>query len=262
MFGLLRLTWVLGAILAADLALAVRPAAAGVFTLLSDPGYYNNGSPVSAIATITTANYDARNGLVTIDLTNTEDPTLNMGQVLTGFTFTLSNGATKGTDVKSSADVVFVNSQGKITAEYLNQSIFGSVSIGGTSYAGWTLGVDPTGAGPYLSVFGTGGPNFGGLYDELNYSSSNGSITGNSPHNPFSRGTFEFVMKVAGVTSATSVTGGTFQFGTNQNSGYVISVPDKVSTTPEPSSLACWCLLGLGSLGLTRRGRKNRSSAA
>lgn len=241
----LQFTLIFGALITGAFAMHPRPASAGVFTLLSDPGYYNSGSPVSAIATITTAD----NGTVTIDLANTEDPTVNMGQVLTGFTFKLSNGATTGTYVSSSADVVKVGDYGIVT-DLGTHPVFGNVTIDNTNYAGWTLG-----AGPYLSVFGTGGPNFGGLDVENQYS-ANGSIAGNSPHNPFSRGTIEFVMNVAGVTSATSVTDGTFQFGTNQNGGYVISVPDSIA--PEPSSLVCTTLLGLSAIGLARIKRKAR----
>lgn len=240
MCGFSRFSVVFAAIFAIGLSANAPFARAGVFTLSTDAGANNNGLPVSAEAIVTTSN-----GTVQVQLTNMEDPTSAMGQVLTGFTFKLSNGATTGNVTSGSADVVVVHGDGTIQDLGTNP-IFGNVVIGGTSYQGWTLG-----NGPYLSVFGSGTPNFGDLDYQTHYN-ANGSIAGNSPHNPFSRGTMDFVMNVSGVTANTSITNGTFQFGTNQSGGYIVTVPDNLSPspTPEPASLACWCLLGISAIGL------------
>ncbi|HUY89413.1 MAG TPA: hypothetical protein VMV10_11825 [Pirellulales bacterium] len=243
-----RISVVFWVILAAMFWVDVRFSEAGVVLLETQVGANNNGAPVSAEAVVATGN-----GTVTIDLTNTENPTFSTTQVLTGFTLTLGNGATSGNVTQSSADVVVVHSDGTIQ-DLGSNPIFGDVTINHTTYTGWTLG-----AGPYLSVFGTGSPNFGGLDYQTHYD-ANGSISGNSPHNPFSRGTIQFVMSVAGVTADTSVTGGTFQFGTNQNGGYVVTVPDGLTPVPEPGTLVCWCLLAFSAVGCRRFGAKPRSS--
>ena len=145
-----------------------------------------------------------------------------------------------------------MNKNGTIT-DLGQHAIFGNVTIDGTKYAGWTLGSKLD-----LSVFGTGGPNFGVL-NAVQSSGFNGSISGNNPHNPFSRGTATFVMSVAGVTAATDVTGGDFQFGTNQNGGFVVTVPDKLTPVPEPTSLAM--MSGLGLIGLAYRTVRRRAPA-
>lgn len=228
-------------LLLALLVPVVAPGAARASTWFLDTpaGANNNGEAVAANATITTGA-----GTVTISLNNVESTVYDIGQVLTGLSFTLSSGNGTGAVLSSSADVVKISSNGSITNLGTNP-IFGAVTIEESQYSGWTLS---TGLSLDLSVFGSGQPNFGVL-NATQSSGWNNSITGNNPHNPFSRGTVTFVMSVASVTSATDVTSGIFQFGTNQNGGHVVSIADGLSPVPEPTSLVMWGLAGLAAIG-------------
>jgi hypothetical protein len=61
-------------------------------------------------------------------------------------------------------------------------------------------------AGPELTVIGGSGAG--------SYANANGSINGNSPHNPFLAGPVTFTLSVAGVTSNSQFSNVVLQFGT------------------------------------------------
>jgi len=75
------------------------------------------------------------------------------------------------------------------------------------------------------------------------YPNVNGSIAGNSEHNPFLFGLVDLVITGPGITSRTTITSATFSFGTTPGA----TVKGYIPFVPEPSAAL---LLGLGTLGL------------
>lgn len=212
------------------LVMAVMVAFAGVANadqIFSTPtGAINplTGTPVSA-----TADFGLSGTTLTLTLTNTITGIGSAGQLLTGLTFTLSNGS--GVSRTSQmGDLVTVNSDGTFTDL-------------GTGAIGWGFGT--TGTNTFeVCMICTGGVTSGvtphqGILGPVSgdgkYDNANNSITGNGPHNPFVNGTATYTFTVPTGVTASNVL---FQFGTT---------PGGAISAPEPSSIL---LLGLGLLGL------------
>ena len=131
---------------------------------------------------------------VNITLTDLEVNPGDVAQLLSGLSFTLSNGATTGTLFSSTDTQVTVNSGG-------------THSVGTTGAAGWGLNNNVAG-GLQLNALGfvgpagliIGNPGAGGTY-----SNANTSIAGNPAHNPFLLHSVQFIINISGVTSATTV---------------------------------------------------------
>jgi hypothetical protein len=102
------------------------------------------------------------------------------------------------------------------------------------------------GAGPSHTLIGA--PGSGNIY---NGPGGDGSIDGNGPHNPFLNQTATWTINETGVTSATTISGVHFQFGTTD--GNNVS-PGTVVATPEPASAG---LVILGCISLFLMGRKS-----
>ena len=78
------------------------------------------------------------------------------------------------------------------------------------------------------------------------YSSANGSIAGNDPHNPFLTGTVTFTLVVPGVTVNSTFSNVVIQFGTT-------ATPPQTQEVPEPASML---LLGSGLVGAAAEFRR------
>jgi hypothetical protein len=221
------------------LIFAVTASASNV-TSVTPPGSSTSG-PVAASATFITGL-----GFVNVTLADLEINPSNVGQLLSGLSFTLSNGATTGTLFSSTGTQVTVNSGG-------------TYSVGTAGAAGWGLNNKVSG-GLQLNALGfigsagliVGAPGAGGTY-----SNASSFIAGNSSH--FLSHSVSFIIDIAGVTSATTVTSATFSFGTTPGQfnvkGCVSTNPacafgpgsDPVSQVPEPVSsvLTASGLIGL-----------------
>jgi hypothetical protein len=214
---------------------------ANVFTFVTPTGSSTTGGPVNASATVMTSN-----GMVTVVLANNQVNPTDVAQLISDFDFVLSNpSATTGTLASQMGALIDVGGGGVVT----------SVPGLPTSWAlnnnvGGGLQLDALGGGqPMNTIIGPPGP--GGVY-----TNANGSIAGNGPHNPFIDEAGTFVIDVAGVTSATSVTSVIFSFGTVAG----INVPGvPVTSTPEPGNVT---LLALGLLSLGFVAHRKRAASA
>jgi len=206
-------------------------AQAGNVTYITPSGSSVSGGPVDA-----TAVFSISNGMIDVTLSNLQVNPTDAGQLLSDLSFTLGNGGSlSGASLSSS------------TGQEITVNKGGSFSLGSTVGTGWgfktsgtttaTLDVLGTPTGPMHLIIGPPGP--GGTY-----SSANGSIAGNKPHNPFLKGSATFVITGSGITSSTTITSATFSFGTTEGAATVGGVPRSV---PEPSAQF---LLGLGIVGL------------
>jgi hypothetical protein len=210
--------------------LASAGAHASTITFVTPTGATTSGGAVSDSATIVTGG-----GTVTITLNNLLANPTDVAQLISDFDFVLSTGQTTGTLVSSSGQKISIASGGSST-------------LGSTGSTGWGLNNNVAG-GLQLDALGFVGP-AGLIIGPGPYTNAKGSIAGNGPHNPFINQTATFNLAVMGVTANTTVTGGTFSFGTTAGIN-VVGVPRAV--TPEPSSLV---LLGtgiIGAAGLLRR---------
>lgn len=209
---------------------------ADIITFVTPSGSSTSGGPVNASALFTTSA-----GQISITLTDLLANPTDVAQVVSDLSFTLSNGATTGTLASSSGQQLTVNSNG-------------TFSLGSTGLTGWGLSQNINGglqlAAPLPQALIIGPPGAGNLY-----SNANGSIAGNPGHDVFINQAATFTITNATITSATTVTGATFSFGTTPG----ITVAGVIGTTPtpvpEPATLTSLAigLLFAGAVGVRTR---------
>ena len=225
-----------GTLAAVAAVLWLAPSAeASTSTYVIPTGTTVGGQPVSATATFVTSTNDLQ-----ITLTNLQNNPTSVIQNLSDLAFTLSTGQTSGSLLSSSALERTVASNGTFSDSLTTVS------------TGWQL--ETSGAGLRLHVLGTpigpehtliGGPDAGGLY-----SAAQGSIAGNSAHNPFLTGTATFDIQIIGLIASSLVTSATFSFGTTEGAN--------VSGLPRVPGPATLLLLGSGLGILGARGWRRR----
>jgi hypothetical protein len=223
-------------------ALAVSPTAKAQTFSTATGATNNTGNPVSATATFT---LNSVTDTIHIDLTNNIVNQNDVSQNISDLFFTLSGPARTGSLTGSSGNTEFVNADRTTTADKTNVS------------TGWVL--DQTNSSTGLHLNGLAGSVNVPAYTILgkpdatgNYSNANGSIAGNSAHNPFLFGTVGFDISVAGLTADQTVTGIVFSFGTTAGN----NVP--ANNVPEGNSLFLLAaglmpVLGIGLRQIRRR---------
>jgi hypothetical protein len=221
---------------AAGACLLALTANANTITFVTPAGSSTGGGPVNAQVTFTTGA-----GMLDITLQNLQANPTDIAQALSDLSFTLDVSTAGSTLPLSSGQEITVNGNG-------------TTSTGATVPAGWVLSASgssvtldvlsgPGHAGPAHLIIGPAGP--GGVY-----TAANGSIAGNSAHNPFLNQSATFNLVIPTVTVDTTVIGVTFSFGTTSG----INVPG-VPTTSVPDGGTTALLLGgvLTGLAMLRR---------
>jgi hypothetical protein len=222
---------------------ALPPAHAATVTFVTPPGTSVPDGSVNASATFTTGA-----GTLSVTLTDLLANPTSVGQTLSDLIFTLSSHQTTGTISSSSGQLVTVAANGTATT-------------GATTTTGWGLNSNVSGGiqldalgfvGPAGLIIGPPGP--GGIY-----TNANGSIAGNGPHNPFINQTATFLLSIAGLTAADTVTGALFSCGTEAG----VERAGVPSAIPLPGALPLFAtgVVGLGLLGW-RKKRKAQAAAA
>jgi hypothetical protein len=190
----------------------------------------------------------AGNGTVTITLNNnlTNAQVVGVIQNVSGVYFQVSgyNLGAVSLSGSSSAQSTNIDSNG-------NAALAGAVNPTGwaAGHSGSTVtacvicafGISSP-AGPDQTIIGGTGSG--------TYANANGSIAGNSPHNPFLVGTTTFTLIVPGVTVNSTFSNVVIQFGTT-------ATPPTITQTPEPASMF---LLGTGLVGAAAGLRRRRNN--
>jgi hypothetical protein len=227
----------MAAVALAPLAITTPAARADVFTFSTPTGSMAGGQPVSATATFTVTA-----GTISITLQNLQANPTSVIQALSDLDFTVGGGSLTSSSLTTSSGQ-------EIT---VNDNTPGGFTLGSTVPTGWPYSSTATvgtlndlaagGAGPTHLIIGPP--------DASNaYSNANGSIAGNSSHNPFLNQSATFTIGGAGILASTAITAVTFSFGTTSGTD-VTGV-----LVPEPSALA---IAGLGALGFIGYGLRRR----
>ena len=236
-------------------ALAVQPAAAASISLSTSRSGFDG--PLSASADFTTSA-----GLLSVTITNGLSPTqiVSAGQTVSDLIFTLSNApGTLGT-TSASGQLANIGAGGSVT------------NVSGDPL--WWLGLGPPppgGQGTFsiagntvtLEAIGGGQPSQMILPNGSTFAAANASIT-NGKFSPYVDGSATFVLALSGVTSATTVTGATFSFGTGPDTFIQTGSnppPPPPPPIPLPGALPLFAT-GLAGLGLLGWRRKRNAQAA
>jgi hypothetical protein len=186
------------------------------------------------------ADIDITGNILTITLTDLAVDPNSVIENISGFSIQF-NSSVSGTTFLS---------DNSILREVMGDGTFTDSAAGAlpqhwaTTYTSNAITIDDLGSGPGPAYTILGAPGSSGNYQNKQGA---GSISGNSPHNPFLDQTATWIFTVPGLSSL-SITDVTFQFGTTDGQNHLTTA---VTPAPEPASL----LLGAGAL-LLAIGRK------
>ena len=189
--------------------------------------------PVQALVTFVPHD----NGTINVTLTNQLSNPTSDGQNLSAVAFTLNHATGSGALATTNSGLISTidTSDGSYTAGVADALTRWDASESGNTVSITTL----TGGKPNRLIIGP--DDHGGFNPTVGkYTNANSSI---DQHNPSVLGSATFTITVPGVTSASTITGVSFQFGTTAGA----EVIPAVVPVPEPAS---WVLAALGVMGL------------
>jgi hypothetical protein len=249
--------------LVALLAIGVCPVPVQANTILFATGSINlAGQPVNA-----TARFDvnAIADTITISMVNLQNNPISVGQLISGVSFTLSHLASTSptaTIVTERATEIEIDRMGRVT------------EVDARMDTDWKVLPVATNRYDLCQVCnGSGDPDnllIGGPASNGKYASANGSIAGNSSHNPFflaSGATYTtgalagvdstpyWTIRMSGVQPITSVGNVTFRFGTTY--GALTAPGENLTATPEPGT---WVTMGGACMTLFAIWRKKKAA--
>ena len=214
------------------------------------PGATTSGGPVSASASFSMSSP----GSLQITLNDTLANPNNVGQLLSGLSFSIP-GFTTGTLTNSSSQDVTVAKGGGF-----------KLGASGTT-TGWILqsGFDLCDicSGDSKGALAPKGLIIGPPDSSKFYANAGGSIAGNSAHNSFLYETATYDLSISGLPSNFTVSSVLFRFGTTF--GKQTSIGEECtssgcsSTVPEPGALALFAA-GLGALGFALSYKRRRAA--
>ena len=213
-------------------------------------------SGTSAGVSVTSeANFITSAGQVMLTLQNTTVHTADAGQLLTGIRFTLSPDLiTTATLTDATAIPRNIAADGTYV-DGLSQSILGTWESS-LSAGVYQLDFNPN------AEFAIVGPADGETLSIAGLYHANGSINGNSGHNPFTAKSATFTLSSAQITAGTTV--GNVSFIYNTGLSNVIAAtpvpPPQPTPVPEPSTVGFGLAL-LGACGASRRRKAGRTVA-
>jgi hypothetical protein len=234
-------------------------------TILFATGSINlAGKPVNATASF---DIDDIADTITISMVNLQNNPISVGQLISGISFTLSHLATTSptaTIVTERATEIKIDRMGRITeVEAKTDTDWKVLPVATNAYDLCQI-CDGSGSPDNLLI---GGPAASGRY-----TSANGSIAGNGPHNPFilasgstytsgplagANSTPFWTIHVSGVQATTYVSSVTFRFGTGY--GSLTAPGEDMTATPEPGT---WAMMGGACLALFALWRKKQGQSA
>jgi hypothetical protein len=220
------------------------PAVHGDTIMWYTPPSATVGSPAQAVSAQATFTTSANT--LTITLQDTLANPKDVGQLLSGLSFTFGTGSsvTGSNLASSSGQEIKVNGDG-------------TFSLGSTVAAGWVYSTLSANGGhlDVLSGSGHAGPAhtlIGAPGAGNNYSNANNSIAGNGPHNAFLNQSVTFTISGSSISANTMITSAQFFFGTTPGVS--------VMAIPEPStallSAGGTILLGMFAVYRSRRPRQ------
>jgi hypothetical protein len=207
------------------------PAFANFQQFFTPPGSTAGGLPVNAEADFTTSA-----GQITIVLTNLQANPTSIIQAISDLFFSAQGLTTVGAGSFNAA------------GNYINISDTKVVTGAGSNLYNWEL---TNAAGTYHlnKLCGACGGPAGLIIGPGPYTAANGSIAGNTAHNPFADQTATFTLALAGVTADTLISNVVFSFGTETGTNVAVPIP-----------AAIW-LFGSGLLGLIGIARRRQGKA-
>lgn len=208
-------------------------AMANTYDFSTPAGATTSGGAVDAAASFTTGS-----GTLTVTLTdllaNPKDVAQLISDITFGFNTTIPSSGTSLTSATGTGVTVGddgATGAGTVSSTAWQLSGFHLTALGGGQPKGLIIG-----------PAGTGGV----------YGNANGSIAGNSPHNPFYNQTATFTLSVPNLTSDTVVNSAIFSFGTT--GGITVDgVPNTSLSAPDGGTTVLLLGAAVSALGIIRR---------
>ena len=231
-------SFISGAVLSSIMAFGAANVANASVYFASATGHDPSNEPVSATATLTLGT----NSLVVVMSSLANDPT-SAAQEISGINITFGNSiGTASLDSSTGTRIKIANN--------------GSYTVVGTPIDHW--GVTETSTAIHLTALTGGKPHdliIGAPNGSNLYAHSNPSITG---HGPSIEGTGTFDLSfLSGLTSSTTITGVSFEFGTQPETTLRATLTNQTPAVPEP---ATWAMMVLGFAGVGFMSYRRRSN--